>query len=129
MQTATWFKKINYKFTTMSNATLSYDGRISIDTNDDSTIPQTEVDKLHALLDKAIAAYEGDSVVLETAVVHFERGDSTVGTDDMPRAHVSLSAEGDFANLASVEDTLANEIVGIGMETDIATAKDEIQIQ
>ena len=111
-----------------NNGTLEYSGRLSIDTNDDGTIPQAEKDKLHTLLDDAIAAYEGDQVVLPTAVVHFEREDGTVGTDDMPRAHVELSASGSLSELETIETTLAQQIVAIGLEASETDAKDAITV-
>jgi len=114
----------------MSNhATLSYSGRLSIETNDDGTLPQAEKDKLHTLLDDAIAAYEGDSVSMETAVVHFERESSTIGGNDMPRAHVDLKASGALGDLTTLEETLAQQIVGIGLEPDTQSAKEQIQIE
>jgi hypothetical protein len=48
--------------------TLSYSGSISIKA-DDGKIPQSERDKLHGLLDKAIQAYEDDQVTLRTRAV------------------------------------------------------------
>ena len=111
-----------------SDATLEYSGRISVSTNDDGTIPQAEKDKLHTLLDDTIAAYEGDQVVLRTAVVHFERDNNTVGDNDMPRAHVDIEASGSYSNLATIQDNLAQKVVGIGMEADVETAKDSIEV-
>ena len=114
----------------MSNhATLSYSGRLLIETNDDGTIPQSEKDRLHTLLDDAIAAYEGDDVSMETAVVHFERQTDTIGGNDMPRAHVDLKARGALTELSTLEDTLAQKIVGIGFEPDVEAAKEQIQIE
>ena len=108
--------------------TLTYSGRLSISTTDDGTIPTTEADALHQLLDDAIAAYEGDRVCLETAVVHFERSDDTVA-NDMPRAHVKISADGPINELSTVEGALAEEVVAIGLEDDEASAKEVIQIE
>jgi hypothetical protein len=114
----------------MSNhATLSYSGRIGIQTNDDGTIPQAERDKLHTLLDDAIAAYEGDQLVLRTAVVHFERDGAGLGDNDMPRAHVDMEASGGFSELGTVEENLAQKVVDIGMEPDLDSAKDAIQVE
>jgi len=132
---------------------LTYSGRISVETETEENviqeeqtdadgniiqqeeteivsewIPSSETDVLHTLLDDAIAAYEGDDVVLETAVVHFERSDD-IGRNDMPRAHVKLSAEGDISELSTVEDILAQEIVAIGFEANEADAKEAIQIE
>lgn len=118
-------RQYNY---TNTMPTLSYSGRLSIETNSDGTIPQAERDKLHTLLDDAIAAYEGDDVTLRTAVVHFERNGAGVGTNDMPRAHVDLEAEGSIAELSTVEDTLAQQVVAIGLEPDVQTAKDSVQV-
>jgi uncharacterized alpha/beta hydrolase family protein len=109
--------------------TLSYSGRLSIETNSDGTIPQAERDKLHGLLDKAIQAYEGDQVTLRTAVVHFERNNQTVGETDMPRVHIEVQKEGSVSDLGTVEDNLAQEVVNIGMEPDTGTAKEAISVQ
>jgi hypothetical protein len=114
----------------MSNhATLNYSGRIAIETNEDGTIPQVERDKLHALLDDAISAYEGDQVVLRTAVVHFERNNQTVDNTDMPRVHIEVEKDGSISELGSAESTLAQAVVDIGMEADLETATDAISIQ
>jgi|APHM01.1.fsa_nt_gi hypothetical protein len=110
-------------------ATLSYSGRIPIDTNADGTVPQAERDKLNTLLDEAITAYEGDQVVLRTAVVHFERGNDAIGTGDLPRAQVEVEANGDLGTLATVEDTLAQQVVQLGLEPDTETAKEAIQVE
>lgn len=107
--------------------TLSYSGRLPVETNADGTIPQTERDKLHDLLDSAIGAYEGDDVVMRTAVAHFER-DGDVGRSDMPRFHVELEAHGEISELQTLEFTLAQQVVGIGMEASEAEAKDAIQV-
>lgn len=112
-----------------NNATLSYSGRLSIETNNDGTIPQAERDKLHGLLDKAIQAYEGDQVTLRTAVVHFERNNQTVGENDMPRVHIEVEKEGSISDLGTAESTLAQAVVDIGMEPDLQTATDAISIQ
>jgi hypothetical protein len=112
-----------------SQATLTYSGRIEIATNNDGTIPQAERDKLHALLDDAIAAYEGDQVVLRTAVVHFERNNRTVGEANMPRVHIEVEKDGSISELGSAESTLAQAVVDIGMEADLETATDAIGIQ
>jgi hypothetical protein len=113
-----------------NQVTLSYSGRISIETNNDGTVPQAERDKIHTLLDDAIAAYEGDALTMRTAVAHFERdGGAAVGGNDMPRAHVELEASGSFSELSTVEDNLAQEVVNIGMEPDTATAKEAISVQ
>lgn len=109
------------------HAKLSYSGRMPVETNDDGTVPQAERDKLHALLDDAINAYEGDAVLLETALVHFER-DGDLGGSDMPRAHVDLSASGPLDDLGTVETSLATEIVNIGLEPDETTAKEKIEV-
>ena len=114
----------------MSNhATLSYSGRLSIETNSDGTIPQAESDKLHGLLDKAIQAYEGDQVTLRTAVVHFERNNQTIDNTDMPRVHIEVEKEGSISDLGTAESTLAQAVVDIGMEPDPQTATDKISIQ
>lgn len=110
-----------------NHATLSYSGRMPVETNDDGTIPQTERDKLHALLDDSIGAYEGSTVTLRSAVIHFERDGSRAG-GDMPRAHVDLEARGDLTNLDTIEGDLATKVVGIGLESDLATAKDAIEV-
>jgi hypothetical protein len=112
-----------------NHATLSYNGRISIETNSDGTIPQVERDKLHTLLDDSIAAYEGDQLVLRTAVVHFERDGDGVGESDMPRAHVDLKASGTYNELGTIEDILAQKTVDIGLEPDTSTAKETIRVE
>jgi hypothetical protein len=98
-----------------------------VETNEDGTVPKAERDKLHALLDDAIDTYEGDAVLLETAVVHFERA-GDLGGSDMPRAHVDLSASGSLDDLGTVETSLANKVVNIGLEPDEATAKENIEV-
>jgi len=107
--------------------TLSYSGRLPVETNDDGTLPGAERTKLHDLLDDAINAYEGNDVVMRTAVAHFER-DGDVGASDMPRAHVELEAHGEIGELQTLETTLAQQVVGIGLEATEADAKDAIQV-
>jgi hypothetical protein len=106
--------------------TLQYSGRYEIATTD-GTVDESEVTRLHDLLDQAIAAYEGTDITLETAVVHFERQNDRAG-GDMPRLHIDASREGTLSELATAEETLARAVVNIGMEPDIATAKDAIEI-
>jgi hypothetical protein len=42
---------------------------------------------------------------------------------------VSLSGESDYGTLQSVEDDLAQSLVGLGVEADVASAKAEISIR
>jgi len=114
----------------MSNhATLSYSGRTGIETDGDGTIPQSERDRLHSLLDDAIAAFEGDETTMRTAVVHFERDRDGAGQNGMPRAHVELETSGGLSELSRHEDTLAQQAVSIGLEPDVETAKSAIQVE
>jgi len=114
----------------MSNhATLTYSGRIGIETDGNNTVPQSERDRLHSLLNDAIAAFEGDKTTMKTAVVHFERDRDGVGQDEMPRAHVDLETSGGLSELSTHQDTLAQQIVSIGLEPDVETAKSAIEIE
>jgi hypothetical protein len=106
--------------------TLEYTGRYEIRTTD-GTVDESEVTKLHDLLDEAIAAYEGTDITLETAVIHFERQRDREG-QDMPRLHIDASREGPLSELATAEEALARAVVEIGMEPDLETAKDAIEI-
>jgi len=108
--------------------TLSYSGRLSIATNDDGTIPVTEQDKLDALLEDSINSYESIDIVMRSFVVHFEREDS-IDSTDMPRTHVDLEASGELAELETLETTLAQEVVSMGMEETITDAKEEIGVE
>jgi len=114
----------------MSNhATLSYSGRTGIETDGDGTVPQPERDRLHNLLDDAIAAFEGDKATMKTAVIHFERDRDGVGRNEMPRAHVELETSGGLSELSAHQDSLAQQIKSIGLEPDVETAKSAIEIE
>lgn len=106
---------------------LTYSGRLSLETDSNGQLTMEAENRLHQLLDDAIGAYHGDQVSLETAVVHFERV-GAISDDSMPRAHVEISSQGTLAELETVEDTLAQAVVDIGLEPDLETAKAEITV-
>jgi len=105
---------------------LQYSGRIPVETNDDGTVSKVERERLHRLLDDSLDAYEGDEIVMRTAVVHFERGGDV--NANMPRVHIEVEASGDLGQLTTVKDALATQVVGIGFEANKDAAKDEITV-
>lgn len=108
---------------------LQYSGRLPVETNDDGTVPTNERERLHTLLDDALDAYEGDEIVMRTAVIHFERESEIGDGAGLPRVNIELEASGDLDQLSTVEDALATQVVGIGFEADKATAKDDISLE
>lgn len=107
--------------------TVSYSGRMQIQTGSDGSISNR--DRLHTLLDDAIDAYEGDTVIVESAVIDFERpGGPAEGSADMPRVRVSLSSQGNTNELGSVIDGLSQTIATIGLEPDTESAASAINI-
>jgi hypothetical protein len=92
---------------------LSYSGDVQTESNHDQ--------KAHDLLDALLATHNSDSPI------SVDVGQVRPG-DDFHRVIVSLSAESDMSTLQSVETTLADELVALGVEPDGETAKEQIQI-
>jgi hypothetical protein len=92
---------------------LSYSGDVQTESNHDQ--------EAHDLLDALLATHNGDSPI------SVDVGQVRPG-DEYHRVIVSLSAESDMSTLQSVEDALAGELVTLGVEPDVQTAKEQIQI-
>lgn len=92
---------------------LSYSGQKTAETN-----PSQEA---HDLLDALLAVENQDEpITVDTGQVR-PRGDTLL-------LIVSLSAEAPMETLQSVQDSLATELVNLGVEPDATTAKDAITV-
>jgi hypothetical protein len=82
-------------------------------------IPSAERQRLHELLDAAVDAYNGGGVDIKAAEVDFAGLTVTV----------ELGAEGELAELAQVEEAVAQAAVTVGVENDAAVAKKHIVVE
>jgi len=92
---------------------LSYSGQIKVEQN----IKQQS----KALLDELLEADSADSPLSVDSGQVRPRGDKAV-------LIVSLSAQGDINTIQSAQDTLANDVVELGLEESVEDAKDAISI-
>jgi hypothetical protein len=92
---------------------LSYNGQ--------KTVESDTSKQAHDLLDALLTLHGADSPIAVDVGQVRPRGDALT-------LLVSLSADSDMDTLQSVEDTLAGELVTLGVEPDVETAKEHIQI-
>jgi hypothetical protein len=92
---------------------LSYNGQKTAESN--------PTKQAHDLLDALLTLHGADSPIDVDVGQVRPRGDALT-------LLVSLSAESDMDTLQSVENTLAGELVTLGVEPDVETATDQIQI-
>jgi hypothetical protein len=84
-------------------------------------VTQDQTQTAHNLLDKLLTLSNADTpVTVDTGQIRPQGSDLLLV--------VSLSASADMASLESVQDSLAQSLVHLGVEPDIATATDNIQI-
>jgi hypothetical protein len=94
---------------------LSYNGQKRVESN--------PTKQAHDLLDNLLNLHTADSPIdVDVGQVRPRDGGNALAL------LVSLSAESDMSTLQSVEDTLAGELVTLGVEPDVKTAKEQIQI-
>jgi hypothetical protein len=97
----------------MTDFNLSYSGQ--------KVVASKQTQKAHELLDVLLSLHESDSpVAVETGQMRPQESDLLLV--------VSLSASADMATLENVQDSLAESLVDLGVEPDIETATDSIQI-
>lgn len=97
----------------MTDFSLSYSGQKTVASNPNQ--------QAHDLLDALLTLHDADSpIVVETGQIRPQGSDLLLV--------VSLSAIADMATLETVQDSLAQSLVDLGVESDIATATDNIQI-
>jgi hypothetical protein len=97
----------------MTDFSLSYSGQKEVASN--------PTQQAHDLLDALLTLHNADNpVVVETGQIRPQGSDLLLV--------ISLSASADMATLESVQDSLAQSLVDLGVEPDIATATDNIQI-
>jgi hypothetical protein len=97
----------------MTDFTLSYSGQ--------KTVASNPTQQAHELLDALLTLHNADSpIVVETGQIRPQESNLLLV--------VSLSASTDMATLESVQDSLAQSLVDLGVEADIKTATDNIQI-
>jgi hypothetical protein len=82
-------------------------------------IPSAERQRLHDLLDAAVDAYNGGDVRIEAAEVDFAGLAVTV----------ELGAEGELAELAQVEEAVAQAAVDVGLEAGPEVAKQKVVLE
>jgi len=97
----------------MTDMNLSYSGQIEVAQN----ITQQSKD----LLEKLLETDSADTPISVDSGQVRPRGDTAV-------LIVSLSAQGDISTLQSAQDTLANDVVALGLEESVEGAKDAISI-
>ena len=97
----------------MTEMNLSYSGQIEVEQN----VKQQS----KALLEKLLEADSADSPLSVDSGQVRPRGDTAV-------LIVSLSAQGDISTIQTVQDTLANDVVALGLEASVEDAKDAISI-
>jgi hypothetical protein len=97
----------------MTGFRLSYSGQ--------KTVVSNQTQQAHDLLDALLTLHNTDSsIVVETGQIRPQESNLLLV--------VSLSASADMATLESVQDSLAQSLVNLGVEPDIETATDSIQI-
>jgi hypothetical protein len=97
----------------MTDFTLSYNG--------EKTVASNQIKQAHDLLDALLTLHNADSpVVVEAGQVRPQESNLLLV--------VSLSASADMATLESVQDSLAQSLVNLGVEPDIETATDSIRV-
>jgi len=97
----------------MRGMNLSYSGQLEVEQN----IKQQS----KALLDELLEADSEKSPLSVDSGQVRPRGDKAV-------LIVSLSAQGDISTIQTVQDTLANDVVELGLEESVEDAKDAISI-
>jgi hypothetical protein len=128
-------------------ATLEYNGRMPVDTvyknssgetkeelsdsdnpsNWSKAIPDKGKQKLHQLLDDVINDYESGNNLIKNASVYMDQADQVEGSS-LPRIHVNISSEGELSELTDVQKQVSESAVSIGMEEDVETAKERINL-
>jgi hypothetical protein len=97
----------------MTDFSLSYSGQ--------KTVASNPTQQAHDLLDALLTLHDADSpIVVETGQVRPQGSDLLLV--------VSLSANADMATLESVEASVAQSLVDLGVEPDTETAIESIQI-
>jgi DNA polymerase IIIc chi subunit len=97
----------------MTDFSLAYSGQKTVESNPNK--------QAHDLLDALLSLHNAESPVeVETGQVRPQKSNLLLV--------VSLSASADMATLESVETSLAQSLVDLGVEPDIATATDNIRI-
>jgi hypothetical protein len=97
----------------MTQFTLSYSGQRTVESN--------ATQQAHELLDALLSLHETDNpITVDTGQVRPQESNLLLV--------VSLSASADMATLESAQDSLAQSLVDLGVEPDIETATDNIQI-
>jgi len=97
----------------MTDMNLSYSGQIEVEQN----VKQQS----KALLEQLLEADSADSPLSVDSGQVRPRGDTAV-------LIVSLSAEGDISTIQEAQDTLANDVVALGLEESVEDAIDAITI-
>jgi hypothetical protein len=82
-------------------------------------IPSAERQRLHDLLDAAVDAYNGGGVDIKAAEIDFSGLTVTV----------ELGAGGELAELARVEDAVAQAVVDVGLEDGPEVAKQKVVLE
>jgi hypothetical protein len=97
----------------MADFSLSYSGQKEVASN--------PTEQAHELLDALLTLHDTDSpIAVKTGQVRPQGSNLLL--------IVSLSASADMVTLESVQDSLAQSLVELGVEPDIETATDNIQI-
>jgi hypothetical protein len=97
----------------MTDFSLSYSGQKAVASN--------PTQQAHDLLDALLTLHNADNpIVVKTGQIRPQGSDLLLV--------ISLSASADMATLESVQDSLAHSLVDLGVEPDIATATDNIQV-
>jgi hypothetical protein len=97
----------------MTEFKLSYSGQKTVETN--------ATQQAHHLLDALLTLHDADSpIVVETGQIRPQESNLLL--------IVSLSSSADMATLESVQDSLAQSLVDLGVEPDIKPAIESIQI-
>jgi hypothetical protein len=97
----------------MTDFSLSYSGQ--------KTVVSNPTQQAHDLLDALLALHDADSpIVVDAGQIRPQGSDLLLV--------VSLSASADMTGLKNVQDSLAQSLVDLGIEPDIETATDNIQI-
>jgi len=97
----------------MTDMNLSYSGQIEVEQN----VKQQS----KAILEQLLEADSADSPLSVDSGQVRPRGDTAV-------LIVSLSAEGDISTIQEAQDTLANDVVALGLEESVEDAIDAITI-
>ena len=63
------------------------------------------------------------------SAINLESGGFTMGTTGNVKVNLSVAIDAPFDRLATAEQTLAETVVGYGLEPDVTTAKEAIDLQ